>query len=203
MSNIDQEMNEYLHHEETIFIDEFSHHSVKAMIHEMESPRINKGIFLHHNVEDVLNAFKKKLTLVMAAGSIVHTLNNELLLIFRHGKWDLPKGKLDPGEDLEECAIRETKEETGITFVEVESPLYPTWHTYHQDGKHVIKETHWFLMKSGQKSKFYPQSEEGIEKCEWVSIDHLTPYLDNTYSLIAELIGEARTRLQIQSKQNT
>ena len=38
----------------------------------------------------------------------------KLLMIFRRGKWDLPKGKLDKGETFERCAVREIEEETGF-----------------------------------------------------------------------------------------
>src|SRR5690349_33766 len=95
---IDSELEEYLHHDDTVLIDEFNVHTVKAMIHEMELPRIHAGVFLHTDVGAVLKAFKKKLFLVSAAGGFVHSPQLEILLIFRRGKWDLPKGKLDPGE---------------------------------------------------------------------------------------------------------
>ena len=104
-------LEEYLHHEETVFIDEFNLHTLKAMVHEMEAPKIRSGVFLHNDPEAVLKAFKKKLVLVQAAGGLVHTEDDQLLLIFRRGKWDLPKGKLDEGEKMDACAIREVAEE--------------------------------------------------------------------------------------------
>jgi 8-oxo-dGTP pyrophosphatase MutT (NUDIX family) len=188
VNEITRDIDEYLHHEETVFIDEFNSHTLKAMIHEMEAPQIRAGVFQHHDVEAVLNAFKKKLTLIMAAGCLVHTSHDQVLLIFRHGKWDLPKGKLDENEDLASCAIRETKEETGLVHLKLERPLFPTWHTYHQDGKHIIKETHWFLVKGEQQHAFIPQVAEGIEKCEWVKTDQLASYLENTYPLIIDMV---------------
>ena len=191
VDEITKEVDEYLHHEETVFIDEFNSHTIKAMIHEMEAPQIRNGVFLHHDVDAVLHAFKKKLTLILAAGSVVHTPAHEILLILRHGKWDLPKGKLDAGEHLELCAIRETKEETGLIHAEIEKPLYPTWHTYHQDGKHIIKETHWFLIKSEKQKTFIPQVAEGIEKCVWVAPEEIATYIENTYSIVADLVKTA------------
>jgi 8-oxo-dGTP pyrophosphatase MutT (NUDIX family) len=55
-----------------------------------------------------------KKMIIKAGGGIVVNEQNEVLLIYRRGKWDLPKGKLDDGETIEECALREVKEETGL-----------------------------------------------------------------------------------------
>lgn len=188
VNEITPDIDEYLHHEETVFIDEFNSHTIKAMIHEMEAPQIRSGVFLHSDADAVLNAFKKKLTLIKAAGSVVHTTEHDLLLIFRHGKWDLPKGKLDDKEELSDCALRETKEETGLKELSIDCELYPTWHTYHQDGRHIIKETHWYLMTSRKQKEFKPQVEEGIEKCIWVPVEEIAPYMENTYPLVIDLI---------------
>ncbi len=188
VNEISSDIEEFLHHEETVFIDEFNLHTVKAMIHEMEQPQILRGVFLHHDIDAVLKAFKKKLHLIKAAGGFVYTKDLELLMIFRRGKWDLPKGKLDEGEDLATCAIREVKEETGLDNLEMDKPLAVTYHTYHQYGEHIIKESHWYLIKSAKQEAFKPQTEEDIEKCEWVSINALGPYLDNTHASIKEVV---------------
>jgi 8-oxo-dGTP pyrophosphatase MutT (NUDIX family) len=187
VSEITKEVEAYLHHDDAVFIDEFNFHTVKAMIHEMELPRIHAGVFLHNDVEAVLKSFRKKLFPIQAAGGLVHTDDQELLLIFRRGKWDLPKGKVDEGESLETCAIREIKEETGIDIIQNEGPLCTTYHTYHQFGKHILKESHWFLMKA-EKRPFIPQIDEDIEKCEWVPIDRLAPYMENTHASILDVV---------------
>jgi 8-oxo-dGTP pyrophosphatase MutT (NUDIX family) len=188
-NQITKELEEYLHHEETVFIDEFNFHTVKAMIHEMDMAKIHAGVFLHDNVDEVLKAFKKKLVLVKAAGGLVHTEDDDLLLIFRRGKWDLPKGKLDDNEKIEACAVREINEETGLIKPEIEKPLCVTYHTYHQDGKHILKESHWFLMKSKKQTSLLPQIEEGIEKCEWVAVDQLAPYMEDTHASILDVVN--------------
>lgn len=187
-NHISKELEEYLHHEETVFIDDFNVHTVKAMIHEMELAKIHRGVFLHEDVDAVLKTFKKKFVLVVAAGGLVHTNQNELLLIFRRGKWDLPKGKLDANEKIEDCAVREIEEETGLTNVEIEKPLTITFHTYHENGKHILKESHWFLMKADKETNLLPQTEEDIEKCEWVSIEQLAPYMENTHASILDVV---------------
>ncbi|MGZ3912657.1 MAG: NUDIX hydrolase [Flavisolibacter sp.] len=183
-----REIEEHLHHEETVFIDEFNVHTVRTMIHEMEQPQIRRGVFLHKDVNALLNSFKKKLSLVLAAGGFVYTNQAEVLLIFRRGKWDLPKGKLDEGEDLEACALREVKEETGLDHLHMKGPLSITYHTYHQYGEHIIKESHWYLMNSAKEQVLIPQTEEDIEKCEWVPSGNLPSYMENTHASIREVV---------------
>lgn len=188
-TEISRDLEEYLHHEDTVFIDEFNSHTVKTMLHEMQLSKIHAGVFLHHDVEEVMKAFKKKLELIKAAGGLVHTKENDLLLIHRRGKWDLPKGKLDENEEMETCAVREIKEETGLVNVQIEQPLCITYHTYHQDGKHILKESHWFLATAPRQSNLLPQLEEDIEKCEWVPVGKIAPYMENTHASILDVVN--------------
>lgn len=188
VSKITGEIEEYLHHEDTVFIDEFNTHTVKAMIHEMETNRIHAGVFLHHDEDALLKAFKKKLVLVQAAGGFVYTDDHLVLLILRRGKWDLPKGKLDENETLETCALREVKEETGLLQVRSEGPLCVTYHTYHEFGKHILKESHWYLMTAEKQANFLPQLDEDIEKCQWVDIENLAPFMENTHASILDVV---------------
>ena len=185
---ITKELEEYLHHEDTVFIDEFNLHTVKAMLHEMQLPKIHAGVFLHADVEAVLKAFKKKFVLIKAAGGLVHTEDDHLLLIFRRGKWDLPKGKLDDNEEIEACAVREVKEETGLKNVQIEKPLPITYHTYHENGRFILKESHWYLMKTPKQIDLVPQVEEDIHKAEWVAVDKIAPYMENTFPLIIDIM---------------
>jgi 8-oxo-dGTP pyrophosphatase MutT (NUDIX family) len=188
-SEITKELAELLHHEETVLIDELNVQTVKAMLHEMEAQKIHAGVFLHDDVEAVMKAFKKKFVLIKAAGGLIHTKDDDLLLIFRRGKWDLPKGKLDDGEDLETCAVREVNEETGLENVKIEKPLCITYHTYYQEGKHILKESHWFLMKAKKQTNLLPQLEENIDKCEWVPIGQLSIYMENTHASILDVVN--------------
>ncbi len=188
-------VDDYLHREDTMFIDDFDSHTIKTMLYEMEQPGVHAGVFMHDDVDSLLTAFKKKFTLVKAAGGLVHR-KKEILMIFRKGKWDLPKGKLDEGEDLESCAIREVKEETGLLNVQMQKPLLTTFHTYHENRLHILKESHWFLMKTSDKHELTPQTEEDIEKCEWLNIDDLSAQIANTYPLVKDVITKARTILE-------
>jgi 8-oxo-dGTP pyrophosphatase MutT (NUDIX family) len=186
--------NEYLHHPETIFIDDFDPPAINTMIYEMQQDSYDTGVFVHEDIQAVLDAFQTKFTVIRAAGGFVYTSNKEVLLIFRRGKWDLPKGKLDENESLAECALREVKEETGVADLSLKQPLITTYHTYHQDNQHILKETHWFLMNSKDQA-LKPQVEEDIEKCEWVPFPELDTRLSGTYALIRDVVEEAKKHL--------
>jgi 8-oxo-dGTP pyrophosphatase MutT (NUDIX family) len=199
-STITPEIDEYLHQGTTIFIDEFNKHTVETIIEEMQRPEINAGVFLHGDEEEVLDAIKQNLTLVKAAGGLVQVIGEQFLLIYRRGKWDLPKGKLDEGEDLKTCAVREVEEETGIRNVNIQDLLSITYHTYYENGLFILKETHWFLMSTDRVQPFIPQINEDIEKCEWVKIDGLAPYMENTHPSVLEVVKKGTEVLKAARK---
>jgi ADP-ribose pyrophosphatase YjhB (NUDIX family) len=186
--DVSGELEDYLHRGDAIYIDELNVHTVKTMIQEMANPDYVAGVFFHPDLEELLDAFRKKLVVIQAAGGLVYTPDNHILLIFRRGKWDLPKGKLDEGETLEECALREVREETGIEQLELEKPLCVTYHTYHQDGEHILKESHWYLMKTPGKEQLTPQTDEDIEQCIWVPIAEIDSYMTLTHAAIVDVI---------------
>jgi mutator protein MutT len=132
---------------------------------------------------------KKK---IIAAGGLVANEKNELLIMFRQGKWDLPKGKVDEGETLETAAVREIEEETGIKNVSLGKLIGVTNHEYFEKhlNEDVIKETHWFAVKANSETKLIPQTEEDIEKIIWVDETELKECLKNTYPNIKEIIGK-------------
>src|SRR4030095_3659462 len=150
----------YIHHDDAVFIDELNSHAIKTMIYEMQQPAIHAGVFYHSDFEELKKAFFKKFTLIQAAGGLVLNEKKEILLILRRGKWDMPKGKLDKGEKLEDCAIREVEEETGLKKVELISPLTITYHTYHEGTKYILKESHWYQMKVAGEQKLIPETNE-------------------------------------------
>jgi len=90
-----------------------------------------------------------------------------LLLIFRRGAWDLPKGKLDGGETVSECALREVREEVGIGELEITSEAGTTVHGYPEKKRYVVKTTHWYFMQTPER-EFTPEEREGIEAVVWV-----------------------------------
>jgi len=186
--NIDEVVEPYVHHDDAVFIDELNAHTVKAMIHEMEMEKIHAGVFFHPNLEELKKAFFKKFVLIQAAGGLVKNENNEILLIFRRGKWDLPKGKLDKGESLEECAIREVKEETGLKQIKLTGPLLITYHTYHEGTRFILKESHWYNMTTKSDQSLIPQMEEDITEIKWVKNEELKKYFKNTFPSINDVL---------------
>ncbi len=185
---IDAEIEPYKHHDDAIFIDEFSVHTVKSMIHEMELQKIHAGVFLHTSLAELKKAFWKKFTIIQAAGGLVLNKNKEILMIFRRGKWDMPKGKLDKGETLEECAVREVEEETGLKNIRLQKHLLTTYHTYHESGKFILKESHWYNMNILDEQALIPQAEEQIAEAKWVSQAQLPELMKNTFPSIKDVL---------------
>jgi 8-oxo-dGTP pyrophosphatase MutT (NUDIX family) len=111
-------------------------------------------------------------------------------MIFRRGKWDLPKGKLDKGEKLEDCAVREVEEETGLKDIKLISPLIITYHTYHEGTKFILKESHWYNMKVSGDQKLVPQTEEGIIETKWATIKEAEQLFPQSFPSIVDVIKE-------------
>ena len=130
------------------------------------------------------------LTPIIAAGGIVVNPNKEILWIFRRGFWDLPKGKLDPNETIEACAVREVMEETGIDHLVLGELILTTKHQYHDTylNTQVVKTTYWYAMTTDIIQEGIPQTEEDIEAIAWIKKEALTPYLEKTYDTIKEVI---------------
>lgn len=185
---IEPAIEPYLHHDDAVFIDELDVHTIKTMIHEMQLAKIHAAVFQHPDLEELKKAFFKKFTIIQAAGGLVRNEKGEILLIFRRGKWDLPKGKLDKGEDLAQCAVREVEEETGLTDVSIEAPLTVTYHTYHEGTKFILKESHWYSMRAKGDQPLTPQTEEDIHDILWVAENELEPYKKDSFPAIVDVL---------------
>jgi 8-oxo-dGTP pyrophosphatase MutT (NUDIX family) len=133
---------------------------------------------------------------ILAGGGLVLNDRNELLLIFRRGKWDLPKGKLDEGETMEACALREVMEETGIKALELDAFVGKTFHEYFDKWlqEEVIKETWWYAMRTASEQALLPQAEEDIEHAIWADETTLNECLTNSYPNILDIVSVWRTR---------
>lgn len=127
---------------------------------------------------------------IVAGGGVVVNEKKEVLMIYRRGYWDLPKGKLDDGETIEQCALREVMEETGLSDVQLKKLICKTHHDYFDKwiGKEVIKETWWYAMQATSNQLLTPQSEEDIEIIKWVEEEILGAYLSQTYPSVTQVM---------------
>lgn len=134
-----------------------------------------------------------ELKTIFAAGGLVYNDQQELLMIFRRGKWDLPKGKLDEGESLEACALREVQEETGLTSLTGGPLIGITHHEYFDTWlqETVNKETHWYRMHAPGHQPLVPQESEDITAIEWVSQSGIAERLQQSYDTIISIVHQA------------
>jgi 8-oxo-dGTP pyrophosphatase MutT (NUDIX family) len=141
------------------------------------------------DLEKDMAIFFKDHKAISAAGGIVER-EEELLFIRRHGLWDLPKGKIEKGEGIEEAAIREVEEECGIQGITINEALIETYHTYEVGKKKFLKRTYWFAMRYEGPKETVPQLEEGITEAMWVVEDDLRIIYKHTYPSIALVVRE-------------
>ena len=132
--------------------------------------------------------FKSKYLLVKAAGGIVYNANNELLMIYRNNKWDLPKGKIEKGETPKQCALREVEEETGVEKLKIlDNVCEKTYHTYKENGKDILKKTYWYTMYTDWNGHLTPQRNEGVNIACWVNKTNQKEKIANSFNNIKDL----------------
>ncbi|MBS1684063.1 MAG: NUDIX domain-containing protein [Bacteroidetes bacterium] len=143
------------------------------------------------HVEEALESIFNYADGIVAAGGIVENERGEVLIMFRRGYWDLPKGKVEKGEKIFSAARREVEEETGVQIGTQAEPAIVTYHCYVLKGKNCIKETHWYHMtaKEGQ-DKLTPQTEEDIEQVLWADKDKMRSLKGKYYPLIWALLQQ-------------
>ncbi len=138
--------------------------------------------------DELFERLARNFTRIDAAGGVVRSPRGELLMIFRNGRWDLPKGKREEGESMAECALREVEEECGISRPTLGPLLGSTYHTYLLDQTPVLKQTAWFAMGHPADQTPTPQLEEGITEIRWVDPTVLADYLKNSYPSIRDIL---------------
>ncbi|WP_248723697.1 NUDIX hydrolase [Seonamhaeicola sp. ML3] len=162
--------------------------NIGKVIKALNKSSLQEVRLIHKKPDKLLVKFLKKLPNVIAGGGKVLNSKNEILFIFRNEKWDLPKGKAEGKETIEETSIREVEEETGVNGLQITKPLQTTYHIFKRNGKHKIKITYWFEMTTSFDGKLYPQEKEGITKVKWLSKSQADNALQNSYANIRSLI---------------
>lgn len=164
-------------------------HNLKQAIDLMSLSAVS-NLTITGDVESMWKEFLQHFKLIDAAGGVVKNKENKLLFIFRLGKWDLPKGKVDKGETIEQAAVREVEEECGISKLKIVEKLLTTYHTYTLKGKNIVKASHWYSMTTGDNTTLKPQTEENITDARWVSASEISALLKDAYPSIAEVINK-------------
>ncbi len=157
----------------------------------LKKVRKHKKIFLYHpKKSELLKVFKSKIKVIFASGGIVKNDKNQILFIYRRGKWDLPKGKAEKGESIKETAVREVIEETGIDKLKIDKFFSNTFHIVRNNKNYFLKETSWFLMSSNFKGKLKPQLSEGIKSVKWKTFDDAKKIKKKTYGNISIILTD-------------
>lgn len=133
--------------------------------------------------DSLFDSYKK----IRAAGGIVKR-KNKFLVIKRNGKWDIPKGKIDKGEEKKAAAVREIEEECGIEGPVIEDFLVTTYHVFNYKGKKAIKKTFWYNLTYDGPKELVPQTKEGITKAKWMTEEEMLSIRGKTYGSINEVL---------------
>ena len=138
---------------------------------------------------------KQQFKIIDAAGGVVSNKKNKRLLIYRLKKWDLPKGKLDKGENFKMAAVREVEEETGVK-VKLGKEITTTWHTYSIRNNPILKRNKWYAMNCLNDSKMKPQKGENIEKVTWMKDEQVSIAFNKSYRSIRYVMEIYNQQLQ-------
>jgi ADP-ribose pyrophosphatase YjhB (NUDIX family) len=147
----------------------------------------HNAIFFTNSIKTTWKKFCSHFKIIEAAGGLVHDDKSHYLCIFRRGKWDLPKGKLDKGETPAKAAVREVQEETGLHDIGLEKHLINTYHIYKIKRKLVLKFTYWYLMKNMGNGKLIPQTSEDIEKAVWLKPSNIKELTGNMFGSVKDV----------------
>ncbi|MBN1599488.1 MAG: NUDIX domain-containing protein [Bacteroidales bacterium] len=165
-----------------------SRDGLQELITFYQKLKLIKSLYVFHSdIEELRDSFRTCFIPVPAAGGLISNEKGEFLMIYRRGKWDLPKGKISKKETTEETAIREVEEECGITGVEIVKPLLSTYHTYPFKNGTALKKTTWFEMLYRGSEPPVPETEEDIEEIIWVKKEDLAPYLEKSFPAIRDV----------------
>ncbi len=162
--------------------------NIAKVIKELQNTNLQSIRLIDNNKDKLLKLFLKLLPNVIAGGGKVYNAEGDILFIYRNNKWDLPKGKAESKETIDKTAIREVEEETGVQGLSIVKPLEMTYHIFKRNGRHRIKITYWFEMKTNYKGKLIPQEKEGITKVEWLNPKQINKAMENSYANIKALV---------------
>jgi len=165
----------------------FSYANVPKLLFRLENNEFDGLFFYHYDLARAWRHFLQFFDVIRSAGGVIYNDEGKILFLYRRGHWDLPKGKTEEGESLEQTALREVTEETGILPPRIIKPLSETYHVFWEGGRRKMKITTWFLMHTDSKGPLQPTGAEGIERLDWM--DPSDPRLERTlFNNVKELL---------------
>lgn len=168
--------------------------NLRLAMEHLGRPRSTGAIIEDSSADALLAALHEYCEPVDAAGGVVENERGDVLMIYRRGRWDLPKGKRDDNEPLDACALREVTEETGLHRLSCGPKICETYHIYAQCGQRLVKTTSWYRMTGTFSETPVPQAEENITEARWVSLRELGPIAFKSYHAIRDVLHKAGVR---------
>lgn len=139
------------------------------------------------NPKKAFNTFFADYKKIDAAGGIVQR-KEKFLVIKRKGLWDIPKGRIDKGEDAETACVREIMEECGIDGHSIVHPLCETYHIMKWNGQPALKRTFWYMLTYNGPKETTPETKEDITEAKWMSREKLLGIRDKTFGSITVVL---------------
>ncbi|MHC1778480.1 MAG: NUDIX hydrolase [Lentimicrobium sp.] len=177
-------------HPHTLVLEAVSRKKMKENFSVFARSEIYNSLIFYdrQNIHQLFEDFVSLFWYLEAAGGVVRNESNARLFIFRFGKWDLPKGKIERSESTTSAALREVTEETSLMSPHILAELPSTYHIYEHKGKKVLKRTYWYSMKYNGSGNPVPQTEEGITDARWFLPEDFNIVYNNTYASLFSLI---------------
>jgi ADP-ribose pyrophosphatase YjhB (NUDIX family) len=181
-------LKEIIAKEDVIFTENVETNKSK-LLKDLSSKEKTAAVIFGKDFEKQKAHFCNQFEIIEAAGGIVQNEFKDLLFIYRLGKWDLPKGKLEKNENLETCAQREVEEETAIVGLVLKKKVSQTYHIYKEHEKDILKISHWYHFTCPAMQNMIPQTIEGITEVKWIPTQNIKEPIANTYGNIKEILS--------------
>ncbi len=171
-----------------IFFDESDIINAVALIENLKDEKMTAALIVRKDMAAVRKDFFNEFKIIQAAGGVVLNEEKDILFIYRRGKWDLPKGKMETAETPEICAQREIEEETGVNNLTLHKKIGETYHIYTEEDKDILKISHWFYFTCCAPQKLAAQAIEDITEVKWVKSININMPMENTYQNIKDIV---------------
>ena len=189
-ATLDAELKAISEKEGTLLYDGEKPTAPLSVIRLLNDKKNSAAIIVAKDLHELKKDFFTAFDIIEAAGGIVQNEQKDILFIFRRGKWDLPKGKMDEGENAETAAEREIEEETGVKGLTLKRKIGETYHIYREKNKDILKTTHWFYFTCSGKQSTVAQAEEDITEVKWIPTQKIKEPMGNTYENIKDIMRE-------------